>query len=830
MFSPRMIICLCFGVLVPFLSGPSELEAALLTSRAEPAMHFIENRGQLDEAVRYYTRTGNQSVFFTDEGMVFDLQRSSSASASVERLVLSLAIDGVRPEVAVSGRSAHPGTVNYFIGNDPNGWRAGIPTFREVVYSGAYDGIDLKVYGKGSGLELEFIVQPGADPETISLTYEGIDGLSASEGGELLIDTLFGELRETEPHVYQVIDGEKVVVEGAYELLESKPGSDSECTHFSYGFRVEDHDPGHPLIIDPTLHFSTYLGGSGVDPAGRDWGRGIAVDSSGNMYVAGYTTSSDFPMTSVGYDKSLGGVYDAFVTKFDSTGGSLLFSTYLGGIGGESAKQLVVDGSGCAYVAGYTDSSDLPTTTGAYEETFQGTNDGFVAKLNAAGSALEYCTYLGGGDDELCDGLALDSSGCAYVTGRTYSSNFPLLNEIQDEKNGASTYDVFVTKLNSDGTGLVYSTYLGGSGSDWGRGIAVDGSDRAHVICYTMSTDFPEVHSIYSDSDGDVFDACVVRFSFSRGTLTLDYSTYLGGSDADVGVGIAVDSSGSAYITGYTASDDFPMASPYQGSRVGSNDVFVSKLSFSGDELSLDYSTYLGGSGNDEGYAIAVDGSGDAYITGITGSSGSTNGFPTENPIQPDNAGGGCDAFVSKLSISGDNLSLVYSTYLGGTGTDAPYAIVVDGSGIIYATGYTSSSDFPKANPFQSTLKGDRDAIVFKYEGEGSTSIELVDFSATGRMKSVLLEWETASEIDTAGFHLWRSKAAAGDYSRITDQIIPSEGGASWGATYSFEDVAVVYGGTYYYYLEDIDWEGVSTFHGPVWAVVGIHDRPAMSR
>jgi len=386
----------------------------------------------------------------------------------------------------------------------------------------------------------------------------------------------------------------------------------------------------------------------------------------------------------------------------------LVYSTYLGGSAGDAGYAIAVDASGNAYVTGETHSTNFPTASPLQAATGGG-DDAFVAKLNPAGSALVYSTYLGGGLDEYGSGIAVDASGNAYVTGRTYSTNFPTASPLQATYGGGG--DAFVAKLNPLGSALVYSTYLGGSGNDSGSGIAVDSSGNAYVTGDTSSTNFPTASPLQATLEGTQ-DAFVAKLNAAGSALV--YSTYVGGSGSDVGRRIAVDSSGNAYITGYTASTNFPTASPLQGTYGGGDDAFVAKLNAAGSALV--YSTYLGGSANDYGYGIAVDSSGSAYVTGYTYS---TN-FPTVSPLQ-ETYGGGTDAFVAKLNAAGS--ALVYSTYLGGSDFDYGRGIGVDSSGNAYVTGETSSTNFPTAGPLQATNGGGIDAFVAKLDAAGSALV-----------------------------------------------------------------------------------------------------------
>ena len=442
-----------------------------------------------------------------------------------------------------------------------------------------------------------------------------------------------------------------------------------------------------------------------------DYGNGIAVDADGNAYVTGYTYSDDFPTASAIYGNNAGSP-DVFVTKLDAKGKKLVYSTYLGGNKYDYGNGIAVDTDGNAYVTGYTYSYDFPTASAIYGSN-TGYIDAFVTKLSASGRSLSYSTYLGGSSGEEVNTIAVDTEGNVYITATTYSDDFPTAAPLYESSWGLP--NIIVTKLNATGSSLAYSTYLGGSGWDYAKGIAVDADGNAYVTGYTGSDDFPTASALYGSERGS-WDAFVTKLNPSGSSLV--YSTYLGGSNEDYGYGIAVDTAGIAYVTGYTGSDDFPTASAlYSKNAGGQSDVFVTKLNASGGSLS--YSTYLGGSAYDEGNGIAVDTSGNAYVTGYTHS----DDFPTASAIYESHRGGYDDAFVTKLNASGSSLS--YSTYLGGSSNDYGNGIAVDADGNAYVTGYTNSDDFPMESALYGNLSGgitnSSDAFVTKISTSGSS-------------------------------------------------------------------------------------------------------------
>jgi len=453
------------------------------------------------------------------------------------------------------------------------------------------------------------------------------------------------------------------------------------------------------------ISYSSYLGGSN-----DDGGFAIAVDAAGNIYVVGYTYSTNFPTAGALQTARHGPANDAFVTKVNPVTG-LVYSTYLGGtdphpLFGETATGIALDAQGDAYVTGYTYSTSFPTTAGALQTTFGGVKDGFVAELNPSGSALVYSSYLGGAGNDQANGIAVDAAGNTYVTGFSNSTNFPTTPGALQTVYGGVT-NAFVTVLGPAGSSLVYSTYLGGTGSAGANGIAVDGAGNAYVTGST-ATGFPITPGVVQSTPGGGGEGFVTALNAAGSALI--YSTYLGGSGNDKGNKIAVDAAGNAYVTGNTSSTDFPTTpSAFQTTFAGgTSDAFVTALNPSGSALL--FSTYLGGTDTDQGNDIAVDAAGNAYLVGNTGSIN----FPITGTVVPADPGGGNDAFVAALTGMGSGL--LFSTHLGGTGVDLGLGIAIDTAGTAYVTGQTSSNgvnNFPiTPGAFQPLIGGFNDAYV----------------------------------------------------------------------------------------------------------------------
>ena len=655
----------------------SVLRGSSDSSYGQIPMTFIANRGQVHQAVRFMAKGPGLTAYFTPSEVTLELH-----GATIRARYL-----GANVSPGVDGGDPQEGRANFLIGADPSKWRTNVPLYGRVVYRNLYPGIDMVYSSHTRLLKSEFVVAPDGDPSQIRIEYSGVESLRVDDRGGLVFTTQAGELREDAPMIYQENGAGRDVVNGGFRVSGA-----------TVSFFVDQYDRSRPLRIDPVLSYSTYLGGAGTDRA-----YAIAVDSAGAAYITGYTDSSNYPVSSGVVRPATGGGVDAFVTKLNAAGNAIVYSTYLGGSGDDRGYSIAVDSGGNAYVTGWTGSTDFPLAA-ALQSTIGGSRDAFVAKLNSTGSALIYSTYLGGVGTDSGNGIAIDAGGAAYVTGATTSTNFPVLGAFQAALAGQQ--DGFVTKLNAAGSAIVYSTYLGGALDDRGSSIAVDSAGAAYIAGNTNSTNFPTVSALQTSNSGST-DAFVAKLSASGASLV--YSTYLGGSgteNIEVGRSIAVDSSLSAYVTGATSSTNFPVAQPLQMSNKGGYDAFVAKLSPAG--TAFVYSTYLGGSTADYGQSIAVDSGGNAYLTGYT----TSVDFPTANADQPVNAGNN-DVFVSKINASGS--AVIESGFLGGGDNDSGYGIAIDASGSAYVTGLTLSSNFPLKGAIQSTGGMSLAAFVAKF-------------------------------------------------------------------------------------------------------------------
>jgi Beta-propeller repeat len=662
-------------------------------------LSFEPNVGQAPRGASFVARGRGAPLLIGRDGL------------AVGRVGVRLA--GARRDARPAGERVLPGKVNAFLGSDPRRWRTGVPTYGSVRYRDLYPGVDVVVHGSDGQAEYDFVVAPGADSSRIALAATGTRAFRVDGRGDLIVGSGRERVVQRRPVAYQLVGGKRVAVPARF-MVQGRLA----------GFALGRYDHARPLLIDPVLVYSTYIGGGGSDDAAA-----AALDGSGRLYLVGTTTSSGatpFPTANPIQPSHGGGTYDAFVLKLNPQGTGLVYSTYLGGSNIDSGSGIAVDGQGSAYASGYTLSSGSPggfPTANALQPSSgsPGMQDGWVAKLSPAGNSLVYSTYLGSTGRDFATRIAVDGQGNAFVAGSTDSAGFPSVNAFQPTKSAGT--DAYAAKLNAQGSALVYSTFLGGSGTnEQAGGIAIDGQGNAYVTGQTDSPSggpgaFPTVNPIQPNYGGGSSDAFVTKLNPQGNGLV--YSTYLGGGGGDYGSTDAVGADGSLYLTGFTDSTGatpFPTVNPIQASNGGMNDAFVTKLNPQGTALA--YSTYLGGGSLDEGFAIKVDCTGAAWVGGRAVST-APSGFPTANPLQANNSGGGGDAFVSLLNPAGSALS--FSTYLGGSGFDYATGLAIDDQGDAYVAGATSSSGangFPTVNPFQSANNGSSDAFAAKIKGD----------------------------------------------------------------------------------------------------------------
>jgi hypothetical protein len=645
-----------------FAANPAKLDHSL------PSF-FIPNTGQTDSSVQYFVDTPDLRAGFTPRAALFQ----------VKGLTLRVDFEGANPSPRIEAEERLPGSANFFLGNRPEKWKTAVPVYEKIRYRDLYPGVDMTYGGSGRRIKSEFLVAPGADPHSIRLTYRGADNLEIGANGDLIVRGESVEMREEAPVVYQETSAGRTAIAARYVLRD----------RHTLAFEIGAYDSSLPLIIDPTLSYATYLGGSGISSV-----CGLAVDFAGNLYVTGWTESLDFHISGP-VQASNGGGDDAFIAKLNPSGNGFLYATYIGGTSDDRGAGIAVDGSGQAYVTGSTLSTNFPVASAAYSRLNGSLHDAFALKLSANGSMLAYSTYLGGSNAEYAYGIAVDSSGNAYIAGDTMSANYPVVGGVQTTFGGVA--DAFLTKLSSTGS-VVYSTFLGGTGTEHAGGVAVDGSGNAYIAGGTTSTNFPVLGAIQSVNGGSE-DVFLTKINAAGSQIV--YSTYLGGNgggSSELASGVAVDSAGNAYLAGVTNSANFPVtAGAFQTGFNGFADAFAAKINTAGSALA--YSTYFGGTSFDAANAIAVDSGGNAYLAGYSSSAG----LPSVAPVQA-TFNGFYDAFVSKLNPQGNALS--FSTFYGGTGSDSANAIAIDANGNIFVGGQTSSLDMTLLSPIQSTNIG----------------------------------------------------------------------------------------------------------------------------
>ena len=660
---------------------------------------FIENQGQIENSdVKYVYSASDISIGFVESGYLITLTNEENLTSVVE-----ITFGGAN-RVVPGGRGMMSQKSNYFIGNNSSNWKREVPNFKKVVYENLYDGIDLIYYCNEEGLKYDFIVNPGADPKIISMIYKGINDLSINTNGSIVIKTQSGELTDGAPYSYQKLSGRDIKVESKY-LLEDK----------EVRINIENYDHSEKLIIDPIL-YSTYIGGSGKDDA-----RTLTIDSDNCIYVASHTHSIDFPTTTGCFNESNNGSVDTAIYKFNSDFSSLIYSTYIGGSRADRVRGLCVDSEGCTYITGWVYSDDYPTTSGCYDDTFDGDCDGVVVKLSEDGTDLIYSTYMGGSDNDRTRGITVDSNNYAYVTGSTDSSDFPTTSGCYKEYHDGEYSQCFVLKMNFDGSDLSYSTFLGGTQSS-GWDIDIDDEKNIYVVGQTFSPDFPTTTGCFDNTFNGNIDGFICKMRLdSRGTSDLKYGSFFGGTGIEVIGDMIIDDLNDVYITGATDSNDFP-TSPgcydpiYNG---GYWDTFVIKLNpDSRGPLDLVYSTYIGGLLLDWGHGISIDSNNNACIVGHTFSpdfpttpgcyneTGTTNSFEPFYEKQ--------NPFVCKINSNGRQL--LYSSYLTGEATEGEgWGIVVDDNDFAYITGHTNF-DFPVTPKcIDNTIDG-RDLFFVKME------------------------------------------------------------------------------------------------------------------
>ncbi|MFN8389382.1 MAG: SBBP repeat-containing protein [Bdellovibrionota bacterium] len=680
----------------PALTSAHVKQSAIARAYGALPLRFEPNVGQVDPDVRYVARGHGHTTYLKERELQISLCGAAASDQEDRSITITLNV-GKDAATKLIGQDELPSRSNYFIGNDPSRWRTNVPQFRSVRAESPYSGISLVYYGQSqSELEFDFVIQPGSDSGQIELDYGGVRRLSVDSSGALVLDTACGPIRQDRPTVYQDSKDGRRVIDGSYVLRGDR----------SVGFAVGSYDHSLPLTIDPVIVASSYLGGDSAE-----YSFDLAVDSAGDAYVTGYTSSSSLPGINGGVYSTKSGMSDVFVTKISGGGTVVRFSTYLGGADNDAGLRLAPDPNGGGIlVAGQAISSDFPMVNAA-QPNRRGMVDGFVTKLNSNGDRIVYSTYLGGDDagggsvsNDSANGLAVDTSGNAYVVFYTASPTMTHLTKPGAIASGlpcAGCVDAYVVKLDPTGQ-VVYGTYFGGRGV-LPDDLAIDSTGAVYLTGqstgnFGFAVPTPGAVTTYRGGQYDAFAAKINPTGTAR-----VYATFLGGTRGEVGHGIVVDNGGSAYVVGSTSSSDFPTVGAFQPNNGGSADAFVTKLTPTG--MGFVYSTFLGGQFNEEARAIAVDDDGNAYVVGSTESPA----FPIYKEFQRLN--GIDDGFIIKLAPTGDKA--VYSSFLGGEGADEARGVAISGKSVFIA-GITNSTTFPLRQPFQAANGGGWDCFLVR--------------------------------------------------------------------------------------------------------------------
>jgi hypothetical protein len=725
---------------------------------------FERNDGQTDARVRFLSRGPGYHLYLSPSDAVFVLFRrlhaqsnkhsppqmeARSDTVAVQRRAVRMRLLSANPGAEMRAAEPLPGKVNYFIGDDPARWHAAIPTFGRVLIDEVYPGIALAYYGHAGRLEFDFQVAPGADPNRIALQWEGAEKVDLTETGDLRVTVAGWQLICRKPLVYQGDQSDRREIAGSY-ALDSSPSAVDPGGSPTVRFQIGSFDATQPVVIDPVLVYSTFLGGVADDIA-----YAVAADAQDSAYVTGSTFSLDFPTTTGVLQPSAAGEEAAFVTRLSPDGTQLIYSTYLGGSGVgviNEGHAIAVDPAGNAIVTGPTRSTDFPVLN-PLQANLGGLTDAFISKLTPDGTALLFSTYFGGEGSDTPWAIALDAATNIYLTGQARSVAFPGTGPGSPQATNAGNGDAFVTKIDGQGTRIIYSTFLGGTASDIPHGLAVDNLGRAYIAGNTTSTNFPTRNAIFPSFGGGV-DGFVARLSATGSEV--EYATYMGGNLSLTG--IAADTSGSAFVTGLTSSTNLPITpQAFQRSLAGAVDLFIAKLNPAGS--AFDYLTYLGGNNIDLPAGIVVDGGGNAYVAGRT----SSTNFPTLNPLQAQyDPSSDNDAFLSKINPDGS--ALVWSTYFGAT-RDV-LGLTRDSTGGIYFVGRTGSATFPTKNAVQPNYAGlNNDAFIVKVSDPLGPLMRITRVGA-----SVTLSWPTAA----TGFKLETSDRLAPAPNWVQESAMPS--------------------------------------------------------
>lgn len=679
------------------------------TMEALHRLSFVENRGQWEFPARFVARAGPMTAFLEDRGWVLTLEEPTLASnvplagplplldelpAQTRRgVALRMRFENGCEAPRLLPRNRRPGPNHFFLGNDPQKWRRDVPGYASVRYAGVYPGIDVRLREGAKGLEYDFFLEPGADLSQVVVRVEGGRDLALGPDGALIIPTALGPVRQPPPDAWVRSPSGEREVECRFVLL----GPDR------FGL-VAAWDGTHPLFVDPAIIWSTFVG-----EAQLDQGWSVAEDLTGMVTVTGGTASPKFPTTTGAYDATHNGNSDVFVCRLDRTGSTLLFSTFVGGSGVDLGRSVFLQMNRLITIAGYTASTNFPTTAGAFDQTHNGSNDCFVARLTPAGDALLWSSFLGGNGSDTVRTVRVQANGettlMGVVGGVSNNTTFPTTVGAYDRTFNGSSQDAFATRFNAAGNKLVFSTFIGGSGVDYA--LASDLGPNGEVIMtgYASQNDYPTTKGAYDETWNGAFDAFVTSLDPTGSKLL--FSTFLGATGNDIGYALAVDSKGVTTIAGETdGRGGFPVTpGAFQSAFKGSRDVFVARVDATGAKLV--FSTLIGGTAFEgaDGLALAPDGS--TIVSGDTQSAD----YPVTPGAYATTLSGLRDVFVSHVGPSGGLLA--YSTFLGGANHEWGYAVTRGTLGHVTVTGRTLSPKYPTtAGAYDTTHGGNYDALV----------------------------------------------------------------------------------------------------------------------
>jgi hypothetical protein len=696
---------------------------------------FTENLGQLDESIKYYCIGNPISIAFGTSCIMYDVGSDDNEIGVMFRVTFAGA-NRVNPVGIMEATHR----CNFFLGDDPLRWMTGAHNYKEVIYKELYDDVDLRFSLDGEGLKYGFVVRPGADPSTIKMDFEGIAGLEIGGADELIIKTLVGNIRDRAPVSFQ----EETLVPTSFHVYGPT----------EVGFSLSDYDPGSPILIDPGINFSTYLGG-----ASNELGVKACLDGEHNIIVMCDTNSTDFPVTIGAYQMQTAGKRDIVVTKVDANCSSVLFSTYLGGSNDDASQGIVLTSTGQILLTGSTKSTDFPVTDGVVQDRSKSGptyDDVFIAQLDASGDLLRFSTYLGGSSSDIPRDILVDSNDDIYVGGRVTSNDFPTVSGSYDTS-ANNGMDVFITKMNANATKLMYSSYLGGSDSDFGILQAVDPEGCAILAGGTWSTDFPTTFGAYDTTSNGGMEGFVTKMN-PQGT-SLVFSTYLGGSGGDViETNIVIDENGSLIGGGNTGSSNLPITSgAYDSSLSVAQDGFLFMLDSTGKNLL--YCSYFGGDGSDCFESLALPPNGPLYFSGTT----SSTDLPTTQDAAFEDPVGKNDYFIGLLDINSTDLD--FCTYLGGSEVEQGYSshVLPDTTGL-YFVGGSNSTDYPTTTgAYDVSANGGNDIVITKLdEGpsfNGTPPSPPVNLTVTAGIRQLSLAWDpplSTGGMNVKGYRIFR--------------------------------------------------------------------------